>query len=759
MATKKQSGFDWQTEDEKNPAPSPVDALSERRKRRRQLALYAAAFVGVLLPALLVYWQLRRQAQIRHDQAVADVLLAHGLMQQAVLRGDRELFLTLLSTNDGRWFAAQQTLFDQELFLERTPLGLRLARDLALSEAPAEAQVTLVADGRIAAVTGIYAYQANRVAGGFDTVLLERTLFYAREGDAWVHAPPPDEDNYWGNWVREESEHLLFLFSARDAEVGYRLSGELQTLVHNLCQDTLVSCPAGYKLRLRLSRDPASLRQVNRLLDFYPATAGQDMEMPAPSLVGKPLDETGYQALYQGYAGWAAAAMLSHLNQDAFFTHEHLSEQLARWQLWPPPLPGYQEQPATARPVAYPEQDIMLLCQSPLETTLIRFNLTTMTWQDELAGKLSLPADSGLTMLHLADGSDILLTYRAEVDGERERWHTRQWSNGAFQLLFEEPEQYRLIEHRLTPAGSYLFFNYSGSGPDTPRLVDLEKCLPDDCERLEVAGLSPAWSPDGTQTLALVYEGAGFSLHLGDRRAQNLAPLLQLHGRDGQPFIVLQFFWLDDRTFAYIQRPFTGSQAAPDEMEMVIASLSLDGQAATVATITAEDLVEAGARRRPGERLIIFGALANPRRPGEIVLAAGSWKGDGVSRPYDIISYDSRTQTAKLLYGVGYPGSPQVSFSPDGLFIITAAHNAGGDGRSPGEMLLHLYNQESGEAWSSVIPVFNFWVEQQYDWSAAGEWLLISEPGLLRLLAPKHHHEEFIYHRFQNCHQAAWLNR
>lgn len=551
-------------------------------------------------------------------------------------------------------------------------------------------------------------------------------------------------------------EHLLFLFSARDAELGYRLSGDLQSLVHNLCQDDLVSCPPGYKLRLRLSCDPASLQQVSRLLDIYPATAGQDMELPAPSLVGKPVDEAGYRALYQGYAGWVAAAMLSHLNQDAFFSHEQLSGQLARWQLRPPPLPGYQDQPATGQPVAYPEQDVVLLCQSPLETTLIRLNLTTRTWQDELAGKLSLPAGSGLTMHRLADGSDILLTYRAEVDGERERWHTRQWNNGTFQLLFEDPE-YRRIEHRLTPAGSYLLFELVGPA-GRRQLVDLGKCFRDDCERLEVAG-SPAWSPDGKQTLVLVYEEAGPSLYLGDRRAENLVPLLQSHGRDERPFLVHQFFWLDNRTFAYIQSPISSPQAAPREAEVVIASVSFDGRVATIATLTARNLVEAGARRRQGEQLVIFQALANPRRPGEIVLAAGSWNNDGLSGRNDIFSFDSGTQTTKLLYGIDYPGSPLVTFSRDGLFITTVVYDTGRAGRPAAEMLLHLYSQESRETWSSVIPYLYYQVEQQYDWSADGQWLLISEPGLLRLLAPGVRHEEFIYHRFAGCNQVAWVTR
>jgi hypothetical protein len=511
----------------------------------------------------------------------------------------------------------------------------------------------------------------------------------------------------------------------------------------------MVSCPPGYKLRLRLSRDPASLQHVNRLLDVYPATAGQDMELPAPSLVGKPVDEAGYRALYRGYAGWVAAAMLSHLNQDAFFTHEYLSEQLARWQLQAPPLPGYQEQPATGQPVVYPEQDVMLLCQSPLETTLIRLNLTTGTWQDQLSGKLSLPADSPLTMYRLADGSDILLTYRAEVEDERERWQTRQWNNGTFQLLFEDPEQYRL-----TSAGSYLLFELMG--PAGRQLVDLEKCFPEECERVEIAGQS-AWSPDGKQTLVLVYEGAGPSLYLGGRRAENLVPLLRSHGRDDQPFLVLQFFWLDNRTFAYIQSPLSGPQAAPREAEVVIASVGIDGRAATIATLTAENLVEAGARRRPGEQLVIFQALANPRRPGEIVLAAGSWNREGLSGRNDIFSYDSSTQTTKLLYGVDYPGSPQVTVSRDGLFVTTVIYDAGRDGRPAAEMLLHLYNQESRETWSSVIFSWNYQVAQQYDWSADGHWLLISEPGLLRLLAPGRRHEEFTYHRFAGCNQVAWV--
>jgi hypothetical protein len=163
MGVEKQTGFDWETEDEKNPATAPVAAVGAGRRRmgQRRFVFCAATVIGIGLLAISVYRQLSRQAQIGRDQVVADVLLAHKLMEQAAHRGDRELFLTLLSPADGRWFAAQQTVFDQQLFLERTPLGLRLADDPPPPEAPAEAQVTLVADGMIAEVTGVYAYQAH----------------------------------------------------------------------------------------------------------------------------------------------------------------------------------------------------------------------------------------------------------------------------------------------------------------------------------------------------------------------------------------------------------------------------------------------------------------------------------------------------------------------------------------------------------------------------------------------------------------------
>jgi hypothetical protein len=758
MTTDKGAGFDWQTEDE-DAAPDISQATTGKRQQRgHPLTVYALLLSAVALLAMGAYWQIKRRLQTLHDNVVAEVLLAHELIEQAAQRNDRELFLTLLSAGDGRWFEAQQRVFEQKLFLDRTPLGLHLAPDGVAAEALRKPQVSLTNDLALAEVTSVYHYLAGLSPGAVESVFLERTMFYAREVDTWARVPPPDENSFWGSWLREESEHLLLLFSARDAALGYRLYADLHPLVHEICRDALVSCPPNYKLRLRLSRDPATLQQVNGLLDMYPATAGQDLELPAPSLVGTPLDEVGYEALYRGYAGWVAAAIASYFNSDGFFSHEDLSEQLARWQLRPPPLPGYQVEREAAGRVAYPDQDVVLLCEGPLETTLIRLDLTSGSWQDELAGKLSLSPGNYATMSSLADGAAFLLTYRATADSAHENWRTLRWRAGMLQPLYEEAEQYS-VDLIQRPGASYLLLSVAGPSKFQLRILNLESCLENDCELSDLDVL-PAWSPDGKQTLAPVYDAAGTTLFLGDGMGQNLVPL----SGDQLPFRIVQPFWLNDQTFVYMRWPLSSMPFAPGEEEIVIASINSDGLVAshqTITTINAQNLVEALPLRRQGEQLSIS-AMPNPRRPGQIVLVATLWQGERPGGRSYFFSFDYLAETAKLLYEVDYTGFEvwmQYAFSPNGAYLTSVEYRRKPEGAGPAEMLLHLYNQESQETWTYVIPTWNSWWKQQYDWSADGEWLLLTEPGLIRLLALDQNHEEFIYHRFQGCNQAAWVNR
>jgi hypothetical protein len=757
MTTKKSAGLDWLTEDENTGPDIPQEVTDEKQPRRGRFGIYALVLLGIGLLALGAYRQMNRRSQGVYDDVVAEVLLAHELIEQAARRNDRELFLTLLGAGDGRWLEGQRKVFDQKLFLDRTPLGLQLETDSLPAGSFTKPQVSVTADLTLAEVTSVYRYLVELAPGTVESIHLERTLFYAREGNTWAYVSPPDEESFWGSWLREESDQLLVLFSARDEQVGYRLYADLQSLVHEICQDALVRCPPDYKLRLRLSRDPASLQQVNGLLDMYPSVAGQDLELPAPSLVGTPLDEIGYEALYRGYAGWVAAAVVSHFNSDGFFSYDLLSEQLARWQLRPPPLPGYQVDRAAAVAVTYPEQDVALLCVSDLDTTLIRLDLGSGKWQDELAGKLSLPRDNYATLSRLADGSDILLTYRAIGDSEYESWRTLQWRQGLFQLLFEETTPYQVLNHSLTPGGSYLLLRIEENGPSfKQQLLNLESCLENDCELFDVADLG-AWSPDGNQTLALVNQEAGTTLYLADGKGQNPEPLY----RDGVPFWIAQPFWLDDQTFAYMRSPVTVTRPAPGDLEVVIAAINSDGPAMVLTTVSAENLVGAAPLRRQGEQLFLLYALANPRQSGQIVLVAAALKDSQAGLRLYYFSFNYQAETSELLYEVdytGFEGGVHSRFSRNGRYLVTAGYKMTAGGRGATEMLLHLYNQDSQQTWSSaIISAWRSPEAGQYDWSADGEWLLIGEPGMIRLLAPGENYEEFIFHRFQGCDQVAWV--
>jgi hypothetical protein len=316
--------FDWPTDKSSEPMELPAAPEEALKRSRRRLTLLAVAAASLVL-AGLAFFGLRQEAA-RQDTAEGEALLhSHNLLREAAGRGDGELAALLVSGADPDWQSQMIAVAAQPLLLDRSLLGLHLETAM-----PQDVAVHLAPDRQTAEVRSRYAYQAAQMDAGPAEIQLEQTLLYRRQSAGWRLARP--DPAFWGATQTVEGRWLTLHYPEKDAAVAERLAADLDAWLARACE-TLprLDCPADWRLTLRLETDPLSLAV---LADPQNAlTAGPNVVLPAPSLIGMPVDEAAYQALQRGYAGYLLAAAGADLLNWECCSGSLLFQALVDWDL------------------------------------------------------------------------------------------------------------------------------------------------------------------------------------------------------------------------------------------------------------------------------------------------------------------------------------------------------------------------------------------------------------------------------------------
>lgn len=326
------SNFDWQTDDDQtweSDQPEPPVETSYRR-----WAIVALAF---LLVATVGYLAFRRfNARIEATTAVVEdnVRSSYTLVQTSALRGDTELFDTLLSGRDPAWTQAVRDLAARGLWRDLSPLGLELVR-----EVPDVADVNLTPSLAEAEVAGRAAYVVNIGNGLTETVTLELVDIFRLGQARWLLAPP--ESDFWQGTTTLNGTRARVIGPTRDEESFLAILQTLESTLADICQrDPGLDCRSDEPITLRLEREPTSLLSLHE--PGVHLNASGEVVMPTPTLVGRPIDAAGREALARGYSRAAATAVVAELlgyrccRQIGFFqalTDWRLKEA-GRWA-WP----------------------------------------------------------------------------------------------------------------------------------------------------------------------------------------------------------------------------------------------------------------------------------------------------------------------------------------------------------------------------------------------------------------------------------------
>lgn len=352
--------FNWYSEEDVEWEAEPA-AKPPRQPRPFWRWLLLIAIVAGLAGGggLLLYRRLDRQVDEVAERVETDLRAGHALTQQAARQADADLFTSFLSGRDGEWAAAQVRLLDAGLFYRRRAFGLSwLPPD---DPETAVAAVDLNPELNSATLTLHHQYALDVGNGLTHTVTLSHTAVYRRGADRWLFSPP--ESDFWGERQSSAGRYLTLRYPARDAALGRRLAADLDAKLHEMCARLAdLDCADDFHLTVTFTPDPdalylAGLAYTDAIADAdHPPTAVIDwltfpitndaerLTMPTPSLIGRPLNEAGYQALYRGYAGRLLSAAIARqvgwsCCRDAVLFQALLDAQLAELGVKPAAAP------------------------------------------------------------------------------------------------------------------------------------------------------------------------------------------------------------------------------------------------------------------------------------------------------------------------------------------------------------------------------------------------------------------------------------
>ena len=300
------SNFDWQAEDEKQWgefAPEKEPPPGNRLPRRRLLIIGVALLMAVAMAVVFV----NRFEQFLDDSAgdvEQDVLRGHELIIGAGENGDGELFAGLILNRLQEWSDAQTLLVERGLLLDREPLELHLPP----GSQPVSTRVELRPNLLDAEVSADYEYQVGAIQSDADSVILRQLFSYRLRDDQWLLNPPTA--TFWGPWLSTSGRYLTLHYPQRDEQIGQRLAADLEALIGQTCHSVAeLNCPADLHFQVELHADPAVLVDISE--PGWHLMAGRRVILPTPTVIGLPVDESGYRVLYRAYAQRIGARLVA----------------------------------------------------------------------------------------------------------------------------------------------------------------------------------------------------------------------------------------------------------------------------------------------------------------------------------------------------------------------------------------------------------------------------------------------------------------
>ncbi|MFW6096810.1 MAG: hypothetical protein ACOC9Z_01980 [Chloroflexota bacterium] len=755
------TNFDWRTDEEQgwdrpqavDPRP-PADESAWRTVRRRArsswrivlgLVFFLAATTTVGVRALAL------RVQAAEDAVREEVHAAHGLVYDAARNGDEELFVSMLG-GDRSWRQAQESAFLQHTLLGRSTMGLEWQLDVE-----PVTEIKLSPDLQQALVTGTVPYKGYVGGDGLQPVMLQHVWRYENDGTQWRLAPHAED--FWRGWVTVDSEHLQTVMPRRDEALVEQLNEDIGAQIGPIC-DVLGRCPQPFRLHLRFEQNSETLHTPSTWI-----TAPRDrltLALPAPSLLGMPVDETAYRALVNGYLRIIVNELLNSFvlrdpaSSDPFreALHREIAAELdlAKW----PPAPNEQDFGGQLET----ESDILALCvgQGAEDASLLRYDTTAATWDTAFEGR-------DVTRMLGLDGVPGVLLQARKPQGTEIHPHVVWWRDGQDAARFEE------LYLGDTVSGSPTFIAGEQNGQAYwIWLGGATECDGRACSGVVMRPEQTVWSPDGSRTLFMRELEGSRSPPAGDEvlwLGDGSGVALQRLGDGSYPF------WVDNGTFGFLTARPERELSFPFSYDLVLHELETEqvSDPDIRPLHIVEALRETAPQNEEGQEMgvAITGVAVHPVRPQMLYVSAVRFTG----RP----SQESSPEYTLYLLAVDIESgeiSPRIAslhrqfsyamrFSPDGRWL---AHVTLDPEIQEGVLAVTDLTQDppARNVWerplfSRVIVGFGMRdITPAYDWSQGDGRLLMMDGGVLTILDPQTGREQQLVPPTPGCAYAAWAD-
>lgn len=334
--------FDWQTDETVDWEEPPV---VNEPKPKRPFPRWPFKLLGVVLvvggAVALGYYLLSQRITVVEDDLAADVIASHSFMQETAVAGDWDVFISTLSNRDPQWVTSQVEVVRHTLYFDRSAFGM------AWQPAPAPStviSVTFTPELNQAELLTEHQYNIHIGNGLTQTITLQQTAVYRKGANQWLLGPP--DATFWGKTLTARGQYLTLLYTEKDAAIGGRLAADMDAKLVELCTRLAeLRCPTNLLIAVHLSPDPITLVEAQTFQTTL--TSEPAFSLPSPTLLGMPVDEAGYHALYRGYASQVITAVIGQLvgwnccNHLPFY-RALLDEELIYLGLQPtPPMAEY----------------------------------------------------------------------------------------------------------------------------------------------------------------------------------------------------------------------------------------------------------------------------------------------------------------------------------------------------------------------------------------------------------------------------------
>lgn len=321
--------FHWQTDDEADEALHSEESGPPGNPRLRRAMWILGALALIAVGAFLAWRTVQQRAEATEARVEADVLSTHELARQAAGDGDEEIYLSVTAQEDDAWRETQQALLRQDLLFA----GAAQYYDLTpQSSAPHRSDVIL--DANFSQAT-VHSYQNFVLSRPDEVVTLRQAQSYRLAEGGWRVAPPPRD--FWSTQILLHGNALSLQYPERDEAVALRLMSQLERLIPEMCALPGLQCPSDMHITVRLLPDPATLVDATGPEAYLSGATMRDdieIELPAPSLVGQPLDNQAQAIVVRAYAARTIAPLINSLSNYECCARGLLARAIVERQLY-----------------------------------------------------------------------------------------------------------------------------------------------------------------------------------------------------------------------------------------------------------------------------------------------------------------------------------------------------------------------------------------------------------------------------------------